>query len=148
MAKIMLDSILICNSAGLPYYSRVFRKASHFQDAALLSGLISAVDSLGRIMFSRKVGIINYVEDEMKPDDADSHVVIMSKDLMAADAHLNFVFFVFGAYAMKDLRALSTSIFMELKKFLRETNPDYDKIQTNVDHIIETQYPQIVREGE
>jgi|SRR5271157_1401221 len=144
----MLDSLLICNTSGLPFYSRKFSPSSKLgDDPSLLSGLISAIDSIGRMMFNRKVGIINYVEEESRPNEADSHVVIMSKDLFSEDKHINFVFFVFGECDMSELRQVSTSIFIEIKQFLRQSNPEFDKIESNVNHILDTQFAELIAQS-
>ncbi|HMF33221.1 MAG TPA: hypothetical protein VKK79_17480 [Candidatus Lokiarchaeia archaeon] len=99
------------------------------------------------MMFNRKVGIINYVEEESRPNEADSHVVIMSKDLFSEDKHINFVFFVFGECDMSELRQVSTSIFIEIKQFLRQSNPEFDKIESNVNHILDTQFAELIAQS-
>jgi hypothetical protein len=141
----MLEFLLICDSDGLSFYNRQFRDTIKFNEPALLSGLISAIDSLGRHVFNKKVAVVTYGEDNVSNvDESISKIIVISKDLLAQDKRMNFVFFSSGDSSIKALREITTAIFIEIKSLLRVHPPDYKKIGLIVDKIIDNKYKDLI----
>ncbi len=137
----MLEFLLICDSDGLPFYNRQFRGTIKLNDPSLLSGLISAIDAMGRHVFNKKIAIVTYGEDNISTiDESISKIIVISKEFLADDKRINFVFFSAGDCAMKILREVATTLFIEIKTLLRADPPDYKKIGLIVDRIIENNF--------
>ncbi len=137
----MLEFLLICDSDGLSYYNRQIRDTLQFKDPTLLSGLISAIDAMGRHVFNKKVAIVTYGEDNISTiDETVSKIIVISKELFNQPKRINFVFFSSGDCSIKILREVATTLFIEIKTLLRVDPPDYNKIKLIVDKIIDNNF--------
>ncbi len=137
----MLEYLLINDSSGTSIYSRKFRDSFKLGEPTLLSGLITAIDSIGRQLFSKQIAVVTYGEDNLcNIDESVSKIVVLSRDLFTQEKHINFVFFSTGDCSMKVLREIVTTIFLEIKTFLKDDQPDYKRIGLIVDRIVENNY--------
>ncbi|MHA1583899.1 MAG: hypothetical protein ACTSWL_01470 [Promethearchaeota archaeon] len=131
-----LKNLLICDNAGLPFYSRSFDKQIHIDDA-LLSGLLSAIGTIGKSLFNQNIATIAFGENT---GGESSKIVIISRELFSINKQIFFVFFLSGETNLKQLRSLSTMIFMEAKNFFRNTIPEQNVISPRIDKIINQYY--------
>ncbi len=137
----MLEFLLISDTDGTTIYHRKFRESFKFGDPVLLPKLISDIDSIGRQLFSKQIAVVTYGEDSLcNVDESVSKIVVLSRDLFTQEKHVNFVFFSAGDCAMKILREVVTTIFLEIKTLLKSDHPDYKRIGLIVDRIIENNY--------
>jgi len=141
----MLEYLVICDSSGLPIYTRIFHQSKTFDEPSLLSDLISAIDSLGRSLFSKKTAVITYGEDNITSlEESVSKIIVISKDLPSEDKHVNFVFVSSGDISLKALGEIATTIYIEIKQLLRISHPDYKKIQLSTDKIIDNNFKGLI----
>ncbi len=137
----MLESLLITDSTGTALCHRKFRESFKSVEPSLLSGLISAIDSIGRQVFNKELAVVTYGEDNLSSiDETVGKIVVISKDLFAQDKRINFVFFSTGDCSMKILRQVVTTLYIELKNLLRDEQPDYNKIGLIVDKVIDNNF--------
>lgn len=133
----MLKNLLICDANGMPFYSREFGNLEENLDPALLSGLISAIGSLGQNLFHKELATINFGEGRAE----DARIVIVSKDLFARDQHIAFVFFSSCDDAsLKTFREVATAIFIEVKNLFQQDPPDVDRIAVLADKVIDHRF--------
>ena len=134
----MLKSMLICDATGLPFYSRSFDEALIIDDA-LLSGLLSAIGTIGKHLFSQDIATISFGEN--RPGDPDvSKIVTISKDLISKNKQIFFVFFISGKVDLKKLSSLSTLVFMEAKSSLLNRVPEQKMIALKINRIIDNKF--------
>ncbi len=135
--------MLIVDEGGVPFFSRKFKEESQDIDPSLLGGLISAIDSMGAQLFKKKIATILFGEERFHTaSDVLSKIVFINKDLFHDDKHIFFVFFCSGDHTLKMLREISTSLFIEIKSFLKYSSPDLKQIHQKVDRILETRFQQ------
>ena len=131
-----LKCLLISDDSGIPFYSREF----DFEgiDATLLSGLLSAVGTIGKTLFKQDIATIVFGEN-IQPKNA-SKIIVISKEFFQIKKQIFFVFFYHGEQNMKQLRQLATTIFMEAKHSFRDRTPETQKLRKNIDRIIELKF--------
>ncbi len=132
----MIKSLLICDNTGLPFYSRSFDQSIQIDDA-LLSGLLSAIGTIGKSLFKQNIATIEFGENR---NENSSKIVTISREIFAKQKQIFFVFFLQGSMDLKQLRSLSTMIFMEAKNFFRGKTPEQKLIAARIDKIIDTNY--------
>ncbi len=143
--RMMIEQMLIVDQGGIPFYSKKFKNSAHDVDPSLLGGLISAIDSMGAQLFQKKIATIKFGEESFhSAGESLSKIVFINKDLFHDDKHIFFVFFCSGDHSLKVLREITTSVFIEVKSFLRAPSSDMNKIQQKVDHILETRFQTIL----
>ena len=131
-----LKCLLISDDSGIPFYSREF----DFEgiDATLLSGLLSAVGTIGKTLFKQDIATIVFGEN-IQPKNA-SKIIVISKEFFQIKKQIFFVFFYHGEQNMKQLRQLATTIFMEAKHSFRDRTPETQQLRKNIDRIIELKF--------
>ena len=131
-----LKCLLISDDSGIPFYSREF----DFEgiDATLLSGLLSAVGTIGKTLFKQDIATIVFGEN-IQPKNA-SKIIVISKEFFQIKKQIFFVFFYHGEQNMKKLRQLATTIFMEAKHSFRDRAPETQQLRKNIDRIIELKF--------
>ena len=131
-----LKCLLISDDSGIPFYSREF----DFEgiDATLLSGLLSAVGTIGKTLFKQDIATIVFGEN-IQPKNA-SKIIVISKEFFQIKKQIFFVFFYHGEQNMKKLRQLATTIFMEAKHSFRDRTPETQQLRKNIDRIIELKF--------
>jgi len=84
-----LKCLLISDDSGIPFYSREF----DFEgiDATLLSGLLSAVGTIGKTLFKQDIATIVFGEN-IQPKNA-SKITVISKEFFQIKKQIFFVFF-------------------------------------------------------
>lgn len=112
----MILTFLICDSTGFSFYSRNFNNNPNRIEPALLSGLISAMGTVGRKLFNEEIATISFGEN------AKNSITIISKEIFGSDISIYFVFLTEGDFDVKRLRGLCTHIWIETKSVLK--NPD------------------------
>jgi hypothetical protein len=135
-----LGCILVADNNGMPFYSRTFNNFE-LLDAALLSGLISAIGSVGKRLFNQEIATIAY---GVGADAA--NIVVVTRELFEEDKTINFVFFYRGTPKepqVKTFREISTTIFMETKLLLRSGLQEVSKIQGKINFILDKKFPQL-----
>lgn len=132
----MIKNLLICDNTGLPFYSRSFDKSIKIDDA-LLSGLLSAIGTIGKSLFKQNIATIEFGENQSKNS---SKIVTISREIFSKQKQIFFVFFISGDMELKQLRSLSTMIFMEAKNFFRGKTPEQKKIAERIDKIIDHKF--------
>ncbi|MHA1730802.1 MAG: hypothetical protein ACTSU5_02615 [Promethearchaeota archaeon] len=140
----MLASLLICDAAGTAFYSRDFCERSRNLDPILLSGLIAAIDSVGRNIFDKKVATVYYGEENAFSDDTVGKVIVITKDLFQEQRHINFVFLCTSDCALKGFREVATTLFIELKPLLRGEYPNLKAIREKADAVIDNRFGGLV----
>jgi len=131
-----LKCLLISDDSGIPFYSREF----DFEgiDATLLSGLLSAVGTIGKTLFHQDIATIAFSEN-IQPKNS-SKIIVISKEFFAIKKQIFFVFFYHGEQDMKKLRQLATTIFMEAKHSFKDRAPETQQIRKSIDRIIELKF--------
>jgi len=135
----VLKSIVICNSEGIPFFSRVFNEFKLLDDT-LLSGLISAIGTIGKSLFKKEIATIAFGDT---PDDP--KIVIAYKELFSDQKSIYFVFFLTGEPPVKKLREIATLVFVETKNYLKITNIDRRELADRINKILDTRFPELVR---
>ncbi len=137
----MLESLFITDCTRTALVHRKFRESFKEIEPTMLSGLISAIDSIGRLVFNKEFAVVTYGEDNISNiGDTVSKIVNFSKDLFAQDKRISFVFFSTGDCSIKILRQLVTTLYIELKNLLRDEQPNHDKIGLIVNKIIDNNF--------
>ena len=131
-----LKCLLISDASGIPFYSREF----DFEgiDATLLSGLLSAVGTIGKTLFKQDIATIVFGEN-IQPKN-ESKIIVISKEFFQIKKQIFFVFFYHGEQNMKKLRQLATTIFMEAKHSFRDRAPETQQLRKSIDRIIELKF--------
>ena len=132
-----LKCLLISDNSGIPFYSRQF----DFEgiDAALLSGLLSAVGTIGKTLFRQDIATITFGESIQAKNS--SKIIVIARDFFALKKQIFFVFFYHGEHNMKQLRQLATTIFMEAKHAFRDQAPqEMHQLRKSIDRIIELKF--------
>ena len=131
-----LKCLLISDDSGIPFYSREF----NFEgiDATLLSGLLSAVGTIGKTLFRQDIATITF-GDSIQAKNS-SKIVVISKEFFAIKKQIFFVFFYHGEHNMKQLRQLATTIFMDAKQSFRDRTPETLQLRQTIDKIIELKF--------
>ncbi|QEE16546.1 hypothetical protein DSAG12_02376 [Promethearchaeum syntrophicum] len=131
-----LKCLLISDDSGIPFYSREF----DFEgiDAALLSGLLSAVGTIGKTLFRQDIATITFGEN-VQPKNT-SKIIVISKEFFSIKKQIFFVFFYHGEQKMKQLRQLATTIFMEAKQSFKDRAPETQQLGKMIDRIIELKF--------
>ena len=131
-----LKCLLISDDSGIPFYSREF----DFEgiDATLLSGLLSAVGTIGKTLFKQDIATIVFGEN-IQPKNA-SKIIVISKEFFQIKKQIFFVFFYHGEQNMKQLRQLATTIFMESKHSFRDRTPETQQLRKSIDRIIDLKF--------
>lgn len=131
----MIQKLLICDSQGYPFYSRNMDDSIPEMDKSLLSGLISAIGTIGDKIFKKKIANISFGNGS-----AGSYISIITKDLLFEDKAIFFVFFMKGECNTHLIKEISTTIFIENKQFLKNPDAQSLKIERKVDSIIENRF--------
>ena len=133
----MLKSLLICDATGLPFYSRSFDEELIIDDA-LLSGLLSAIGTIGKHLFSQDIATISFGEN--RAGSSQSKIVTISKDLISKNKQIFFVFFISGQADLKKFSSLATMVFMEAKAYLLNRVPEQKTIALKINKIINNKF--------
>ena len=127
--------MLICDSTGFPFYDKTFEGHTKVEPA-LLSGLISAMGTVGRKLFNEEIATIFFGEN------AKNSITIISKEIFGSEKSIYFVFLTEGAADLKMLRELSIGIWIETKNVLK--NPDElmknPAILNKIDRLVEQKF--------
>ena len=129
-----LKSMLICDNGGLPFYSRNFDEFIQIDDA-LLSGLLSAIGTIGKTLFKQDIATIKFGEGNEI-----SRILVISRDLFSSHRQIFFVFFYTGTIDIKLLRSVTTMIFMEAKIAFKNQTPETKVVANMIDKIIDNKF--------
>lgn len=124
----MIKSILICDSQGYPFYLKNFDTTFIEMDESIFSGLISAISTIGKQLFAEDIATITYGEKY--------EITIITKELIADQKTIYFVFVIEGEADLKLMRRLSTNIFIETKQVLKDPGAAKLDIKQKVDKIL------------
>jgi len=131
-----LKCLLISDDSGIPFYSREF----NFEgiDPTLLSGLLSAVGTIGKTLFRQDIATITFGASIQAKNS--SKIIVISKEFFSIKKQIFFVFFYHGEHNMKQLRQLATTIFMDSKQSFRNRTPETLQLRKDIDKIIELKF--------
>jgi hypothetical protein len=132
----MIALFLISNADGHPFYSRDFGNKIDHIDEAILSGLISAIGLIGKQLFKQEIATISFGT----PPEINSYIVIVAKELVSENQKYYFVFFTQGECNHKLIREISTTVLMEIRRLLRDPNPNFNAITAEVNKIIDNKF--------
>ena len=135
--NIMISSMLICDNQGLPFYSKIVSKESKLNgefQPELLSGLISAIGTIGKSLFNEEIATINFGTEKNG-----FKIVTYTKELFGQNRVIYFVFMTKGEIDQKLIKNLCTTIYMEAKNTLKEPSVDMN-IKEKVDRIIDFKF--------
>ncbi|MFO8019442.1 MAG: hypothetical protein R6U96_12490 [Promethearchaeia archaeon] len=127
--------ILICDSQGYPFYSRTVDESLPEMNKSLLSGLISAIGTIGDRIFKKKIANISFGNGF-----SEAYISIITKDLLFEEKSIYFVFFMKGEQDVRLIKEISTTIFIENKQFLKNPDAMSMKIEQKVDAIIDNRF--------
>ncbi len=130
----MLKSFLICDNSGLPFYSRNFDTFVEI-DNALLSGLLSAIGTIGRTLFKQEIANVIFGEGA-----GSSRILVITRELIASQRQIFFVFFYVGEVDIKPLRALSSMIFLEAKNAFKNQTPETRMMEELINKIVDNKF--------
>lgn len=128
----MIRSILITDSNGKPYYSKILDENFEEIEPVILSGLISAIQTIGKKLFNDDLATI-YFGDRKK----ESISIVTKRILNFKEETIFFVYFIEGDIELKKLRSLSTQIFIETKNYLKHPEPDLEIMATKIDKVLQ-----------
>lgn len=127
----MIKSILICDSRGYAFYSRIFDKNLTGYDSILFSGFISAIGTIGRELFKEEIATISFGYDSNAPN-----IVVLSKDFFGTDKRIYFVFLTQGDIDLKKVKDVCTNIYINNKDSLKNSKIN-KPLQETIDKIID-----------
>jgi len=128
----MIKLLLITDSTGFPFYSKYFDKKYIQFESTLLSGLISAIGTVGKTLFNEEIATISFGENE-----ANNKIIIVSKELISIGKVIYFVFIVQGNYNFKLMSQLATHIFIETKNVLKNNINLKQDLAPIIDNILQ-----------
>lgn len=126
----MIKSILICDSRGYAFYSRILDKKLNQYDSALFSGFISAIGTIGRELFNEEIATISFGYDENSPN-----IIVLSKDFYGTEKKIYFVFLTQGKIDLKPIREICTNIYIHNKDELKKSVAN-NALKDKIDKII------------
>jgi len=124
----MIQSILVCDSQGYPFYSKTIDPKLGELDPTIFSGLISAIGLIGKQLFKEDIAKISYGEAY--------EIVIITKELFGDDKLIYFVFIIEGDVDLKLMKQISTNIFIETKHVLKDPSAAKIDIKTKLDKLL------------
>jgi len=127
----MIKSILICDSRGYAFYSRILDEQIPNYDSALLSGFISAIGTIGRELFKEEIATISFGYQKDAPS-----IIVLSKDFFGTEKRIYFVFLIQGEIDLKKIKKVSTNIYIQNKDALKNSKINFPQ-QEKIDKIVE-----------
>ena len=124
----MIKSILVCDSTGYPFYSKILDPSLGEINPTIFSGLISAIGVIGKQIFKEEIATISYGEHY--------EITIITKELLGEKKSIYFVFLIEGEPDLPLMKKLSTNIFIETKHVLKDPSAAKLDIKEKVDRII------------
>ncbi len=132
MAINKLKTILIYDERGLPLFMHSFDSKVQL-DETLFSGLLSAIGMIGKNIFNQDIATIQFGGEKM---DQTSRIVVISRELILVKKQINFVFLIEGKISLKQLKSLSSMIFLEIKQFIQKEGKRDPKVSEKIAQII------------
>jgi len=126
----MIKSFLVCDSIGYPFYSKRTNSSIQEFEPEILSGLLSAISTIGKNLFNKEIANITF------GDNAEFGITIISKELFGKDKSIYFVFVSEGSIDLKKARSLCTNIFIETKQVLKNPHEAKLNIEDKIDRIL------------
>ena len=124
----MIQSILICDDSGYPFYSKKFDPNLDAMDPTIFSGLISAIGLIGKQLFKEDIATISYGEN--------NEIIIITREFIEDQKTIYFVFIIEGEADLKLIKQISTNIFIETKEVLKDPTSKKLDIKKKVDRIL------------
>ena len=133
----MINGIQICDSNGLPFYVNIYALEAKIE-GSVLSGLISAIGYMSRLLFKQDVASISFGDHENK-----NSIIIIQKDLFQSQKKIYFVFFVSGKTDLRYLRRISTALFIEGKTLFQKRSVDVNIVTSIIIRILNRHFTEI-----
>lgn len=131
----MIKSFLVCDSEGYPFYSRTIEKGLVEIDKTMLSGLISAIGTIGKKLFNQELATITYGSGKNT-----SNIIIISKKILTTQKVIYFVFFTQEECNHNLMNQISTTIFIETKPMLKNSKIANESINKKIDDILDHKF--------
>ena len=129
----MIKSFLICNSDGLPFYSKVIDKNFKDYDPHLFSGWISAISIIGKKLFQEEIATLSFGINKK------ASIVILPREFFGFDKVIFFVFLSENEIDHKKLRQLCTNILIEAKEYLKTVPLESDqRFKMKIDKVVDS----------
>ena len=130
---------MICDNRGYPFYAKRIDENFIDIDPILLSGLISAIGTLGKTLFKEEIATISFGTTKDM-----SNLVTVSKELFGQTRKIYFVFINKGEIKHNLIMQLVTAIFIETKPVLKDTSNIRQDIQDKIDRIIDNKLSELL----
>jgi hypothetical protein len=131
-----VQSLVICNSEGFEYYSKILEGNTITYEPILLSGFISAIGALGRQLFKADLATI-YFDNNAANGNSPYNIVIVTKDFYQNEKRIHFVFLVNGIVDIKEIRKFCTEAYINAKEFFfREEKVRKKDLDDKIDKVV------------
>ncbi|MHA1775505.1 MAG: hypothetical protein ACTSWC_01955 [Promethearchaeota archaeon] len=130
----MILCLQICDSRGFPFFTRTFAGFPEI-NGVLLSGMVSAIGSLGQKLFHQDIATISFGSGVDL-----TYMVVIAKNLYFQKKAIYFVFYLKDNCDLKRLREIATTIYIENKGILNVSNFDVDLLKKKIDVLINTKF--------
>ncbi|TFG06972.1 MAG: hypothetical protein EU539_06275 [Promethearchaeota archaeon] len=127
----MIKSILISDSEGYVFYSKILDRDMYNYDSVLLSGFISAIGSVGRELFKEEIATISFGYEQDSPG-----IVVLTKDFFGTEKKIYFVFVTHGDIDLKMIKDVCTNIYINNKADLKASGVKKN-IHGKIDRIVQ-----------
>ena len=129
----MIKSFLICNSDGLPFYSKKIDQNFKDYDPHLFSGWISAISIIGKKLFQEEIATLSFGINKK------ASIVILPREFFGFDKVIFFVFLIQDEIDHKQLRQLCTNILIESKEYLKTVPLQSDeRFKLKIDKVVDS----------
>jgi len=128
-----IKSFLICNSDGLPFYSKKIDQNFEDYDPHLFSGWISAISIIGKKLFHEEIATLSFGINKK------ASIVILPREFFGFDKVIFFVFLCENEIDHKKLRQLCTNILIEAKGYLKTVPLQSDeRFKLKIDKVVDS----------
>jgi len=129
----MIKSFLICDSNGIPFYSKKIDMSIDDHYASLFSGLISAISIVGKKLFNEEIATINFgINSRAK-------IMILSRDFYGMSKKIFFIFLCEDEINHNKINRFITNILIEARVLLKNYFPYHqNELEKKVSRIIKS----------
>ena len=131
-----IDAIFITDRTGINYYDRQFNGFS-INEPSLMTGLLSAMSSVGREIFNKDIANLTFGEGKNT-----INIALIIKDIQRLSKRIFFVF-IHNHSNINDLKGMATNIFITVKNLFNLKIPDTQMFKQKVDKLIDGCYQHI-----
>ena len=130
----MIQTFMVADSLGYPFYSKKVGNSQKEFEPELLSGLLSAIGTIGKTLFNKEIANVKFGENE------EFGITIISKEIFGEEKSIYFVFVSEGPVDLKKARGLCTNIFIETKQALKNPQESILNIEDKINRILTNKF--------